>query len=94
MVDQVDKFDVTREKANPFAYFTQIAWNCFVLESRNYYKQKNIKRKIAIDCFTHMESNNNIKIDPQLYESIKTMIDDDDHYTKQRELRNKNKSTE
>lgn len=71
-------------KPNPFSYFTQVAWNCFVLECRRHYKQKNIKRKIAIDCFTNMESNVNYKIDSQLYDIMKEMIGDDDHYSKQR----------
>ena len=80
--DDTQRISLT--KPNPFSYFTQIAWNCFVLECRRHYKQKNIKRKIAIDCFTNMESNVNYKIDSQLYDIMKEMIGDDDHYSKQR----------
>lgn len=82
-----DEHRIPLSKPNPFAYFTQIAWNCFVLECRRHYKQKNIKRKIAIDCFTNMESNVNYKIDAQLYDIMKEMIGDDDHYTKQRKMK-------
>jgi len=84
MIEQINMFDITRENANPFAYFTQTAWNCFVLECRKHYKQVNIKRKISIQCFTQIESNPYMAICPNMKESMKSIVEEDDHYTKQR----------
>lgn len=82
MVSQIDKFDVDHERPNPFAYFTQTAWNAFVRECTGHYKQKNIKRKIAINYFTKMESSPHYKVDQHLYENMQEMIDDDSGYNK------------
>jgi DNA-directed RNA polymerase specialized sigma24 family protein len=87
MVSQIDMFDLTRVPSNPFAYFTQTAWNSFVRDCAGHYRQKNIKRKIAINYFTEMESNPHISIDRNLYATIKEMIDEDDHYVTQKKKR-------
>ena len=52
MVEKVEKYDITRDNPNPFAYFSQIAWNVFLQkiksESRETYtKHKNFERQFA-----------------------------------------------
>lgn len=87
LVSDVGVYDL--KNPTPFAYFTQTAWNAFIRECTNHYKQKNIKRKIAIRYFTNMESNPHFSVDSKLYESMKEMIEEDDHYTKKKEQKKK-----
>jgi len=94
MVEQIDMFDMSRPKPNPFSYFSQIAWNSFVLECKKHYKQKNIRRKIAINHMAEMEANPHIKIDGHLYNMMKELNDDDDHYTRVRDERKAMRETE
>jgi len=87
LISQIDMFDINRPKPNPFAYFTQVAWNSFVRECTGHYRQKNIKRKIAINYYTEIESNPHMAVDKAFYDTIKVMIEDDDHYVTQKKKR-------
>ena len=45
MVSQIDKYDVTREPGNPFAYFTQTARNQFLAVLKKEKRQRDVKTK-------------------------------------------------
>ncbi len=56
MVEKVHCYDVdyNKENPNPFAYFTQIAWNIFIQtiskeEKQSYTKHKNFERLFSLD---------------------------------------------
>jgi hypothetical protein len=56
LVANAHKFDVDRENANAFSYFTQVAWNAFVMACKQHYKHVNIKQKIATEYLNELES--------------------------------------
>lgn len=67
MISQIHKFDINREKPNPFAYFSQICFHKYIMEAKKYYNQINIQRELCekyieeIDCNSHMNSNGLLK---------------------------------
>lgn len=56
LVANAHKFDLERKNANAFAYFTQVAWNAFVMACKQYYKHVNIKQKIAQEYLAELEA--------------------------------------
>jgi DNA-directed RNA polymerase specialized sigma24 family protein len=67
MISQIHKFDITRDKPNPFAYFSQICFHKYIMEAKKYYKQINIQRDLCehyieeIECNANMDSNGFLK---------------------------------
>ena len=75
MISQIHKFDINREKPNPFAYFTQICFHKYIMEAKKYYKHINIQRDVCkkyleeIECNEHMD-------DGFLKKILKERVDD------------------
>jgi len=44
-IEKIGNFDIGHETQNPFAYFTQIAWNAFVNRAEKEMKQHYVKHK-------------------------------------------------
>ena len=67
MVTQAHKFDVERENANPFAYFSQVVYHMFVMQVKKHYKNINIQRMMCekyleeIECSEYMSSDGVLK---------------------------------
>ena len=72
MVKSVENYNL--EKTKPFAYFTQVAFNAFLYQCKGYYKQINIKRKIAENYFSKIQSEHMININGVITEHLKEMI--------------------
>ncbi len=63
MIESIDKYDVeyNKEKPNPFAYFTQIAWNIFLQRIAKEKKEQYVKHKNWEKTYSHeMEEVNDI----------------------------------
>jgi hypothetical protein len=77
MVANAHKFDLTRENANAFSYFTQVAWNAFVFACKQHYKHMNIKQKIAIEYLSELEGSDDLCDCTYLKKQLTEMIDNE-----------------
>lgn len=81
MVANAHKFDLDRQNANAFAYFTQVAWNAFVMACKQHYKHVNIKQKIAIEYLSELEGTDDICDCNYLKKQLTEMIENGSDYT-------------
>ena len=75
MVKAGDRFDMKYK--NPFAYFTQVAFNAFRQTCMKYYKHINIRRKIAMNYYISAESADMISNNTAAMNYLKEIMDDD-----------------
>lgn len=70
MLESVDKYDVdyNKEKPNPFAYFTQIAWNIFLQRIAKEKKEQYLKHKnFSINFYNEMLENRELVNDGNMF---------------------------
>lgn len=77
LVTNAHKFDLTRKNANAFSYFTQVAWNAFVMACKQHYKHVNIKQKIALEYLTELESTDGLCDCNYLKKQLTEMVNND-----------------
>jgi len=77
MVEQIDKFDVNRRPANPFAYFTQTTRNQFLAILKREKRQRDIKSKYRTKVWEDLCT------DEQLEQANETTDEDDTFYTEE-----------
>ena len=77
LVANAHKFDLQRENANAFSYFTQVAWNAFVMACKQHYKHINIKQKIATEYLTELEGTDGLCDCNYLRKQLTEMVNSD-----------------
>jgi len=75
MILGVDKYNM--KFSNPFAYFTQIAFNSFIQTCKKHYKYLNIRRKIATNYFMSVENTTLLNSNSVTINYLKNIIDND-----------------
>lgn len=73
MVKAVEKYNMKFK--NPFAYFTQVAFNEFRKICKSYYKHINIRRKIASNYYVAAESANIISSNSTIATNLREIMD-------------------
>jgi len=79
MVKGVTTYDM--KYTNPFAYFTQIAFNAFIQSCKKHYKHINIRRKIASNYYISAESSGMIDSNTSSMMHLREIMDSNG-YTK------------
>ena len=81
MVVNAHKFDLERHNANAFAYFTQVAWNAFIMSCKQHYKHVNIKQKIATEYLSELEGTDGICDCNYLKKQLSEMIENENDFS-------------
>jgi len=73
MIIGVDKYNM--KFTNPFAYFTQIAFNAYYQTCKKHYKHINIRRKICSNYYVHAESSGVINSNSSIASNLREIMD-------------------